>query len=79
MTTTISCNINLQQGFDEPALAIFSAAGMLLVTEGTPPGAKLPDEFKVEIEGSEFAVKKDGEEHYIVKEDHDAFVAMVFG
>ncbi len=79
MSTTITAKISEQEGFTKDCTAVFNATGILLIIEGNELGAKIPDEFAVEIEDSLFGVAKEGEEHYIIPDDRDAFIAMVFG
>jgi hypothetical protein len=79
MSTTIKCEVPIQPGFDQPCIAVFNAAGLMLIVEGLDLGVEAPDEFSVEIEGSQFGVRREGGEHYVIPDLRDAFIAMVFG
>lgn len=79
MSSTIKCEIPIQDGFEKACSAVFNSACVLLVEEGLPLGTDLPDEFFVEFEGSRFSVRKEGEEHVVLDEDQPAFTALVFG
>lgn len=79
MSSTINCEIPIQDGFEKPCTAVFNSSCIMLSEEGLPLGAALPDEFYVEFEGTRFCVRKDGEEHVVLEEDQPAFTALVFG
>lgn len=79
MSSTIDCEIPVQDGFEKACTAVFNSACVLLIADDLPLGAVLPDEFYVEFEGSRFSVRKEGEEHVVLDEDQPAFTALVFG
>lgn len=80
MSSTLVCDVPVQYGILDPCKATFNSSGLLLVVEGMPLGAALPDEFDVQIEGGDpLTVKRENGEHYIVEEDKMAFTAVVFG
>jgi hypothetical protein len=79
MSTTIKCDVPIQAGFDKACTAVFNSAGLLLIVEGMELGAEEPDEFYVEIEGSQFGVRREGGEHVVSADLREAFIAMVFG
>jgi hypothetical protein len=77
--STIKCDVPIQAGFEQACTAEFNSAGLMLIIDGLELGAEAPDEFLVVIEGSEFAVRREGDEHIITSDLREAFVAMVFG
>ncbi|WP_408601345.1 hypothetical protein [Pseudomonas sp. PLMAX] len=79
MSSTIKCEIPIQDGFEKPCTAVFNSACVFLIADDMPLGAELPDEFFVEFEGNRFSVRKEGEEHVVLDEDRPAFTALVFG
>ena len=79
MSSTINCEIPIQNGFEKACTAVFNSSCVLLIVDDMPLGAAPPDEFYVEFEGSKFSVRKEGEEHVVLEEDQPAFTALVFG
>ena len=80
MSSTLVCDVPVQYGILDPCKATFNSAGMLLVVEGLPLGASLPEEFDVEYEGGDpLTVRLVNGEHFIIEEDKMAFTAIVFG
>jgi hypothetical protein len=79
MSVTFDCIVPVQAGFKAQCKAVFNTAGCLLVIEGMELGAEIPESFVVDLEGHLISVCLENGEHYVIPDDRDAFVAMVFG
>lgn len=79
MSRTFTCDVPIQAGFEQQCKAIFNSAGCLLIIDGMPVGAEIPNDFQVDLEGNLISVGLEGEEHFVIPDDRDAFIAMVFG
>ena len=80
MGSTLVVDVPVQYGILDPCKATFNSSGILLVVEGLPLGANIPDEFDVTFEdGQPMTVRREGDEHYIIEEDRMAFTAILFG
>lgn len=78
MSSTIRCEIPVQEGFETPDWAVFNSSCIMLIAEERTMG-ELPAEFFVEVEGAKFDVHKVGEEFVVQDDQRDAFTALVFG
>lgn len=79
MSRTFKCDVPIQPGFESACKAVFNAGGCLLIIDGMPLGAQIPDEFEVDLEGNMIGVRLEQGEHFVVPDDRAAFIAMVFG
>lgn len=79
MSATVVCDVPIQAGIEKVCKAEFTIAGMLLVIDGLPLGAEIPDSFSVEIEDTSFWVSREGDEHMVSEDDRDAFTTMASG
>lgn len=77
--TTINCQVPEQQGIPKACTATFTASGCCLVVNDLPLGHELPDRFTVEVEGCEFDVELQGEQHMVSNDGRNAFAALAFG
>lgn len=79
MSSTLLCNVPVQTGIHQECQVTINAGGIVLLLEGMPLGAVIPDEYDVVFEGVEMSVQFDGENHCIVEDDKTAFTALVYG
>lgn len=79
MSRTFECEVPIQAGFSKPCKAVFNAAGCLLIIDGMPLGDEIPENFYVDLEDNMISVSLEGAEHFVIPDDREAFIAMVFG
>lgn len=79
MSSVFECEVPIQAGFEKICKAIFNSAGCLLIIDGMPVGAEIPETFQVDLEGNLISVSLENGEHFVTPDDRDAFIAMVFG
>lgn len=78
MSSTIRCEIPIQEGIQTPDIAVFNASGIMLIAEDRMT-EDLPLEFYVQFEGNQFNVHKIGDDFVVHDDEKDAFTALVFG
>ncbi|WP_338924291.1 hypothetical protein V0M98_32280 (plasmid) [Pseudomonas silesiensis] len=78
MSSTMRCEIPIQDGFEKPDIAVFNSACIMLIVEERSTES-LPLTFVVEVEGDPFNVLKVGDDYVVHDDQKDAFTALVFG